>query len=532
MYNDNQMDIISDVNVFRTVIVNGSSDGYKDKAIQCNDECIRSISFQESELIRKHMNRGKSNDSSRDNMYNLFSEHTRLTGRSRLDQGTILNVDQNYSFQVEARLSTLDPKANYSGDGLNYVQTDLSDNTHMWYNDCIFEHVEPGNHEMQCESNNIDTHCNIKYQSGKHFMVHFTNWQYVQHDTGMVIYIVYIDGLIDHINNTSFYYFVLDCENRATIFRCDNMPQGMLTIQHSDWCFIIQSRGNEGTYDIGTCLQTVVDPQVALENYQKDCVVQKFFHMSYERYMQCIIDAIIKRQDVSHDSLISGCERDNVHMDNSRYTSTVTNPTLTKNNNNPESEPFSPSMGEVLDYYTEHGVTGGDVYFPEKQLGHLTLQTHNFEFIGPDRQVTAIDNIDQYLHVATTIKATGKSNYMSARIPVKSDLNLEAWEEHLRDYPDKRLFQYLKFGFPLSLRESDQLSNTQVVNHYSALQYPEQVLQYLNKEREWGPFWALLTIPQLIISIVLPYYRDPKMDLIGASFLTCLTHRVSRSVTM
>ena len=123
------------------------------------------------------------------------------------------------------------------------------------------------------------------------------------------------------------------------------------------------------------------------------------------------------------------------------------------------------------------------------------MQADNFEFIGPDRQVTAIDNIDQYLHIAKTIKATGKPNYISARIPVKSDLNLEAWEEHLMDYPDKRLFQYLKFGFSLLLRDSDELSHTQVVYHYTALQYPKQVLQYLNKKREWGAFWALLTTP-------------------------------------
>ena len=269
MYSDNQMDTINDRNVFRTVIVDEISDGCKDKVIQCNDECMSSMCFQESELIKKHTSRVKSNDPSRDNMFNLFSEHTMLTGSSSLDQGTILNVDQNYSFQVEARLPTLDPKANYSGDGLNYVQTDFSDNTHMWYNDCIFEHVEPGNHEVQCESSNIDTHCNIKYQSGKHFMVHFTNWQYVQHETGMVIHIDYIDGLVDHISNTTSYYFILDCENKATIFRCDNMSEGMLTIQHSDWCFIIQSRGNKGTRDSGTCLQTVVVPQVALEIIKK-----------------------------------------------------------------------------------------------------------------------------------------------------------------------------------------------------------------------------------------------------------------------
>ena len=364
----------------------------------------------------------------------------------------------------------------------------------MWYNDCVFEHVEPGNHGVQCESGNIDKQCNIKYESGSHFMVHFTNWQYVQQETGIVSYIVYIDGLMDHVNNTKFYYFTPDCGNKATIFRYANIPDGMLTIVYSEWCVIKHSRGNESTYDTGTCLQSVVDPQVAFENYQKDCVVQKYFHMSYERYMQCIIDAIIEKQEIPHDSLSSRGMKDNVHMDNSRCISTVTNPTLTKTNGS-KSEPLSPSMGEVLDYYTEQGVTGGDVYFPEKQLGHLTLQTDNFEFIGPDRQVTDSDNIDQYLHIAETIRATGKPNYMAARIPVKSGLNLEAWEDCLRDYPDKRLFQYLKFGFPLSLKDPEELSNTQVVNHYSALQYLDQVIQYLNKERDWGAILGPLDHP-------------------------------------
>ena len=76
MYNDNQMDTINYLNVFRTVIVHEISDGCKDEVIQCNDECMSSICFQESEFIKKHMSRVKSNDPSRDNMFHLFSEHT------------------------------------------------------------------------------------------------------------------------------------------------------------------------------------------------------------------------------------------------------------------------------------------------------------------------------------------------------------------------------------------------------------------------------------------------------------------------
>ena len=90
------------------------------------------------------------------------------------------------------------------------------------------------------------------------------------------------------------------------------------------------------------------------------------------------------------------------------------------------------------------------------------------------------------MHIAKIIRDTGVPNYAGARIPIKSDLNLDAWEHHLKGYPDKRLLQYLKYVFPLSLRNSDELCNTQIVNHYSALQYPDQVLQYINKEMALG----------------------------------------------
>ena len=54
MYNDNQMDT-NDLNVFRTVIIDGISDGCNDKVIQCNDECMSSRCFQESELIKSSL---------------------------------------------------------------------------------------------------------------------------------------------------------------------------------------------------------------------------------------------------------------------------------------------------------------------------------------------------------------------------------------------------------------------------------------------------------------------------------------------
>ena len=266
-------------------------------------------------------------------------------------------------------------------------------------------------------------------------------------------------------------------------------------IMHSDWWFIVQSTENTSSYDTGTLTETVVDPKVAFHNYQKDCVIQKYFHMTYEKYMECIIDTIIEKQSKPHHTgVISRYEKDTV-QNNSLGSNNVTNPTLTVTNNSSESGLFSPGVGELFNYHTEHGKTEQDLYVPDKKLGHLTLQADEFEFIGPDRQVIVVNNIDQYIDIDKTIKETAKPNYVAARIPLKSNLNLHAWEYHLKAYPDKRLLQYLKFGFPLSLENSDELCNTQIVNHYSALQYPDQVLQYINKERECGAILGPLDQP-------------------------------------
>ena len=71
---------------------------------------------------------------------------------------------------------------------------------------------------------------------------------------------------------------------------------------------------------------------------------------------------------------------------------------------------------------------------------------------------------------------------VQARIPVSSGLNMQAWEYRLRYYPDKFLFQYLKFGFPLSLVNPTSLHNVDICNHPSALAYPKVIDHYIRKE--------------------------------------------------
>ena len=176
MYNDNQMDTINDLSVFRTKNDFEISDGFNGKVIKCNDQCVHTMCFQEhSELMEKHISKDESNDKSYDNTFNLFSGHTRSTGRSNIDHGTTLNANKNLPFQGKSMFLALGPEANYIGGGLNYIQTNTGNNTQTLCDDCVFENVEPRNHVVQCKSGNLDANHSMNCVSGKHYMVHFTN---------------------------------------------------------------------------------------------------------------------------------------------------------------------------------------------------------------------------------------------------------------------------------------------------------------------------------------------------------------------
>ena len=108
------------------------------------------------------------------------------------------------------------------------------------------------------------------------------------------------------------------------------------------------------------------------------------------------------------------------------------------------------------------------------------LNLNLLALIGPAEEISSIH---QYLRIAKTIRDSGLPNYNQVRIPIKSGLNIDAWKRHLHDYPDKKLIQYLQYGFPLSLNNPHILNNLSVKNHYSALAHPWAVESYLTKER-------------------------------------------------
>ena len=89
------------------------------------------------------------------------------------------------------------------------------------------------------------------------------------------------------------------------------------------------------------------------------------------------------------------------------------------------------------------------------------------------------------------VKANKKPNYMQARLPVNSQLKVEAWKRHLEGYWDEQLLHLIEYGFPLDFKRNCPLNN-ESGNHKSATDFPSDIDAYIEEELKYdallGPF--------------------------------------------
>ena len=65
----------------------------------------------------------------------------------------------------------------------------------------------------------------------------------------------------------------------------------------------------------------------------------------------------------------------------------------------------------------------------------------------PDTSETNVIDTNNLIEIHKIVRQTKKPNFMQARIPVTSQLNVEVWQ----------LLQLLRFGFPLDFNRNGQL---------------------------------------------------------------------------
>ena len=121
------------------------------------------------------------------------------------------------------------------------------------------------------------------------------------------------------------------------------------------------------------------------------------------------------------------------------------------------------------------------------QFGFIPLE----EQIMPDNNVVNCSDGLSPFNIHALVRATNKPNYMEARLPVKSQLNMSEWKSRLTQYWDKQLLQLIEFGFPLDFNRNCPL-RCEGSNHSSAVEYPSDVDAYIKEETEFqailGPF--------------------------------------------
>ena len=106
------------------------------------------------------------------------------------------------------------------------------------------------------------------------------------------------------------------------------------------------------------------------------------------------------------------------------------------------------------------------------------------EFVSADTSVQSKTVTDDPIHLHRIIKNSGTYNYLGCRIPIKSQLKVDAWARELEGYWDTQLLEFLTYGFPLDFNRDSKL-RCEGGNHNSALQFPKDVDAYLQEETKF-----------------------------------------------
>ena len=92
----------------------------------------------------------------------------------------------------------------------------------------------------------------------------------------------------------------------------------------------------------------------------------------------------------------------------------------------------------------------------------------------------------EMIPIYQAVKSTGLPNAMSARVPLPTTLNVEAWRRNINAIGGRpNILDFIVYGFPLGYL-GPITDSVGVDNHPSAMQFPRQVQQFIDKEIDKG----------------------------------------------
>eukprot|EP00058_Branchiostoma_floridae_P002595 XP_002588083.1 hypothetical protein BRAFLDRAFT_83084 [Branchiostoma floridae] len=95
---------------------------------------------------------------------------------------------------------------------------------------------------------------------------------------------------------------------------------------------------------------------------------------------------------------------------------------------------------------------------------------------------------EDIIELYTAVAQTGVPNYIGARIPVNTSLNIPVWRDLLANYSNTSLPDFLEFGWPINIHPENYNfpHNVHHSNHRSALDYQADVDLFIDKELRYG----------------------------------------------
>ena len=131
------------------------------------------------------------------------------------------------------------------------------------------------------------------------------------------------------------------------------------------------------------------------------------------------------------------------------------------------------------------GTSDGEKHFNSSLSGHCEPAVERLCNIVSHGSEQNTDYNAALKVIFDAVMASGRYNFAGARVPIPSALNIPRWRECLKAYPDRKIVDYLAFGWPINFdRRSPLLASYK--NHPSADNFSEDVEHYIATELAHG----------------------------------------------
>ena len=148
----------------------------------------------------------------------------------------------------------------------------------------------------------------------------------------------------------------------------------------------------------------------------------------------------------------------------------------------------SPST-DHKNYADIHHVKVGPIYAVDKKSKAMMIgpieYSNYIRDLWPHPTSTANRAQPIHMNLYQRVRSTNLPNYMSAQVQIPSDINCDAWDMLLTDYPDRELCKFLRYGWPSNYTAPTPPTST-LKNHPSALAHQDEVDKFVQKELSKG----------------------------------------------